>query len=64
MSKKNKKLLVLSIIIFVIISITSVLIIRESILRRAEFIGDGFQFNGMVYKEIDSKEIRPYKGNI
>ncbi|MCH5209318.1 MAG: hypothetical protein J1F04_10555 [Oscillospiraceae bacterium] len=61
MSKKKKRLLVLSIIIFVIISITSVLTIRESILRRAEFIGDGFQFDGMVYKEIGSKEIQPYK---
>ena len=61
MTKKKKRLLVLLIIFFVIISITLVFIIRENILRRAEHTRDKYQFDGMLYEEIDYKEILPYK---
>lgn len=61
MTKKKKMLLVLLIIFFVIISITLTFIIRENILRRAEHTRDEFKFDGMLYKEIDYKEILPYK---
>lgn len=53
-------LIVLSAAALVIISVILILTVRENVLRRAEFFGNGFQFDGMTYQEISFREIEPY----
>ncbi len=51
----------MSIIILVIIGVILGLRIRDSNLRRAEYIGNKLSFDGKVYEETSYTEIQPYK---
>ncbi len=60
-SKSKKATIILSVVVAAILLIIGFFIIRENILRKAEYKGNVFRFDGMVYEEIDYKEIEPYK---
>lgn len=61
MVRKKKVIIIIAIILFVIISLAVGLRIRESKLRRAEYIDGKWCFDGRSYIEISYKEIEPYK---
>ena len=59
MPKMKKAVFIISISAILIVVI-SVFAIRENKLRRAEYTGDEFRFDGLIYQEIDYREIEPY----
>lgn len=60
MTKKKKVLLTVSVVILFAVVLLTALWFREGSLRRATQ-GDGrFSFDGLLYEEIDFREIEPY----
>lgn len=55
-SKKKKLIITVSVIFAVVIFVT----VREINLRKAEYRDGSYEFDGMIYEEIDYKVIEPY----
>lgn len=60
MSKKKKVIFIISAILLILIIVTIILLIVENKLRRAEYFEDEFRFDGLIYREVDYREIEPY----
>ncbi len=60
MSKMKKVVFVVISVLLILIVAIAILVLRENKLRRAEYIGDEFHFDGLIYQEINYKEIEPY----
>ncbi len=58
---KTRKIIIIVLSATILLFIVGFFIIRENILRKAEYKGNEFRFDGIAYEEIDYKEIEPYK---
>lgn len=60
MSKNKKAFFIIISVLLILIAAIAILVLRENKLRRAEYIGDEFHFDGLIYREINYREIEPY----
>ncbi len=61
MTKKKNVIIIISIILFAILFTVIGLWLRDSSLKRADYDGHNFEFDGKIYEEINYREIGPYK---